>query len=169
MEVLQQPERVARAKAEGVARAGQAVGAATGVGSLAVGGGLYSYGQANKKAAFRQAELDEQKLKVIGGILNDPNTSAGDKAAIVEALSMAGVFKNPEKAKGWFDFDLGGSVSGSGGGGGLLGGSLSPALAFGGGLSGMVITLVVIWAAVQMWEAYQTGGGGGAFGGASPA
>lgn len=146
-EVLNQPTQAARARGAGMKAAGRAVGTGTLAGGGMAGGGLYLYGKQQKEAALRNAQLEEEKLQIVSGVLNSQDTNANDKAAIIESMSMAGVFDEPPQDTGFLG--LGGNTGSGGTAPGSLA-NLNPMSAFGGGISGVVVTALIVYAGYRV-------------------
>lgn len=137
-----QPARVAR---EG-SRTGRYVALGVGTAGVGAGGGLAASELIKRDAARIEAASEQEKVKLIEGILNDPNVAPEDRAEMIDALAKAGVFTREEEDGILQRLGLGG----------VKGASLSPVKLLGGGVTGWVMFFILLW---FILKAMDRGGG----------
>lgn len=141
--LIDQPSRAAGRFGAGF-NPGRPIGAGLKTAGLGVGvlGGAEAYGSyTERQTAAEENRIDELRAQQLAALLNDPNRSDEEKMALIESLRKAGFFHNTDIQPDSWLTKLG-----------LTDGSLSPISWAGGGLTGLVVFLVVAWAVVRIYQ-----------------
>lgn len=136
-------QRVDNAVHQGVGRpigAGlKTAGAGAAVGGTVIGGSSIYGDYTKKQIADQENAIDAQRADALAALLNDDSIDQKEKERLIKALDDADFFRNTDSTpETWFE-KLG-----------LSGQGLNPVTFFGGGLSGVVVFLIVVWAVVRI-------------------
>lgn len=140
---LDQPSRAAGRFGRGAAGP-VGTGLKVGGGAVGLGAGTIAASDAyktysDKKIADAENEIDQARADAMSEALKDPNASTKEKMELIQALKDSGFFDDTNQSpENWMQ-KLG-----------IEGGGLNPVNFFGGGMTGVIVFLIVVWAVVRI-------------------